>query len=133
MTKKAKLDRTISDDNMTISTKDRNENESEEERTLRKQLRRAKKMARHLEKLGLDENGEELDNFSLSKYPVRESTFTISGMNDRVAVNPVVTLMAIIVLWSIVVWCTGKFIEIGNMQHSHDDLTIILFDLLSMP
>lgn len=91
------------DDDDAVAT----ESNESEERRLKRRLRRAKKMAKHLENLGLDEEGNELDNFSLAKYPVREWKFTIAGMRDEVAINPVTTLIAIVWLWGIVLWCAG--------------------------
>lgn len=73
-----------------------------------KQRRRAKKMAKRLAALGLDEEGNELDNYSLSKYPVREWKFTLPGMKDDIALNPVVSLIGVSVLWGIVCCYSGK-------------------------
>jgi hypothetical protein len=80
-----------------------------EKRRLRKQLRQAKKLAKQLESLGLDENGNDVDqNFALSDYPVREWTFTFPGMpHETVALNPLVSLIGIVCLWGLVVWYTG--------------------------
>jgi hypothetical protein len=74
------------------------------ERRLRRQMRRAKKMAKHLERLGLDENEDK------PGYPVREYKFTIPGMSDQVVINPVVALISIAWLWGIVLWCGCKSI-----------------------
>jgi hypothetical protein len=82
--------------------------EQEEARARRKQLRQAEKMVKRLAKLGLDEHGDPLDNFSLLKYPVREWKFRVPGFQEAVAINPVVTLIAVAVLWSIVLTCICK-------------------------
>jgi hypothetical protein len=84
--------------------------EDDEERRLRKELRRAKKMARHLERLELDENQNE------TNYPVRECKFTILGMTDKVAINPAVTLIAVSGLWAIAIWCSGKLDESATTE-----------------
>lgn len=82
--------------------------ENSEERRLRRKLRKAQRIAKHFEELGLDENGNELDAFSIEKYPVREWTFTVPGMSDKVALNPVVTLIAVAFLWGLVLWVICK-------------------------
>jgi hypothetical protein len=84
------------------------EGDSASEELTQKQRRRAKKMAKRLAALGLDEEGNELDNYSLSKYPVREWKFTLPGMKDDIALNPVVSLIGVGVLWGIVCWYSGK-------------------------
>lgn len=101
-TKRSKLHQGEGEDGAAV------ENVDSEERRLRRRLRRAQKLAKHLEELGLDENGNELDNFSLDKYPVREFKFTIPMMRNEVALNPTVTLIAIVCLWGLVLWCTSK-------------------------
>jgi hypothetical protein len=82
--------------------------EQEDARSRRKQLRQAEKMVQRLAKLGLDEHGDPLDNFSLLKYPVRECKFKVPGFQEAMAINPVVTLIAVAVLWSIVLTCICK-------------------------
>jgi hypothetical protein len=81
----------------------------EEERRRKKLLRHAKKQAKLFAELGLDENGNPIDNFSILKYPVREWKFTLPGSKGQIALNPVVTLIGIVCLWSLVIWCRGKF------------------------
>jgi hypothetical protein len=86
--------------------------ELEDERQRKKEQRRAKRhLAKHLAELGLDENGEPIDNFSLLEYPVREWKFKLPGFHDPVALNPAVTLIAVACLWGIVLWSSGKFVE----------------------
>jgi hypothetical protein len=80
----------------------------ESEEFTQKQRRRAKKMAKRLAALVPDDEGNELDDYSLSKYPVREWKFTLPGMKDDIALNPVVTLVGVGVLWGIVCWYSGK-------------------------
>lgn len=59
----------------------------EEERLRQNEKRRAKRLAKHFAELGLDENGDPTDNFSLLKYPVSEWKFELPGFHEAVAVN----------------------------------------------
>jgi hypothetical protein len=94
------------------------DNSESEELTQKQRQRRAKKMAKRLAALGLDEEGNELDNYSLSKYPVRECKFTLPGMKDDIAINPVVSLIGVGVLWGIVCWYSGKVpLELNLVPH----------------
>lgn len=84
--------------------------EQEEERRRRKLARRqAKKMAKHLAELGLDENGNRIDNLTLLNYPVRECKFSLPGFHEAIAVNPLVSLLGGIILWLFVVWSVGMW------------------------
>jgi hypothetical protein len=65
-------------------------------------------LAKQFAALGLDEHGNELDNFSLLKYPVREWKLTIPGTQEPIALNPAVTLIGVVSLWGIVCWSSGK-------------------------
>jgi hypothetical protein len=85
--------------------------DSEDERRLKKEQRRAKRLAKHLAELGLDENGDPIDNFSLLKYPVREWKFKLPGFDESIAINPVVTFIAVVCLWAIVLWSSSKFVR----------------------
>jgi hypothetical protein len=82
--------------------------DSESEELTQKQRRRAKKMAKRLAVFVPDDEANELDNYSLSKYPVREWKFTLLGMKDDIALNPVVSFTGVGVLWGIVCWYSGK-------------------------
>jgi hypothetical protein len=84
---------------------------SEESRRLKKEARQREKMIARLAELGLDEHGEKLDNFSLLKYPVREWKFSIPGCSEQIALNPAVTLIGVLVLWSLVGWAIGTWIR----------------------
>jgi hypothetical protein len=79
----------------------------EESRRRKKELRRKEKLKAYFAELGLDENGEKLDNFSLLKYPVREWIVTIPGTTEPIALNPVVTLIGIGCLCFIICWSSG--------------------------
>jgi hypothetical protein len=83
----------------------------DETKRLKKELRRAEKRVARLRELGLDENGDPLDNFMLSKYPVREWTFTLLGSTENVAINPVVFTIAIVCLWSLALWSSGTCVR----------------------
>jgi hypothetical protein len=86
--------------------------ELEDERRRKKEQRRAKRhLAKHLAELGLDEHGEPTDNFSLLKYPVREWKFKLPGLHEPIALNPVVTFISVVCLWGIVLWSSGKFVN----------------------
>jgi hypothetical protein len=84
---------------------------SEERRRRKKEARQREKMMARLAELGLDEHGEKLDNFSILKYPVREWILTIPGSSEKIALNPVVTLLGILVLWGLVGWAIGRLIQ----------------------
>jgi hypothetical protein len=88
-----------------------------EERRLKKLQKQAKKVAEHFAALGLDENGDPLDNFSLLKYPVRECKFTIPGCHEPIAINPVVVLIGVFCLWGMVLWNVGKCGHLERVQH----------------
>jgi hypothetical protein len=79
----------------------------QEDRRRKKSERRAAKVKQELAELGLDEYGQPLDNYSILKYPVREWKFKIPGTSQPIALNPVVTLIGVLLIWGIVVWSTG--------------------------
>jgi hypothetical protein len=81
--------------------------EKEARRLAKKEQRRQEKAIKQLAELGLDENGQELDNYSLEKYPIREFKFTLPGFHNPVAFNPVVTLIGITSIWGIVTWISS--------------------------
>lgn len=73
-------------------------------------IRSAKKHEKQMAALGLDVNGEPLDNYSLTKYPVREYKLMVPGFQgSHIALNPVVNMLGIVVLWSIVAWTACTF------------------------
>ena len=43
------------------------------------------------------------------RYPVREVHFFIPGLQDPIVINPMVSLYAIVLLWSVVIWTIGTF------------------------
>jgi hypothetical protein len=79
----------------------------QEKRRLAKHLRRADKHAKRMQEMGLDANGEPLDNFCLTKHAVREWKFNIPGSRDQVALNPVVFCLSVVCLWSLAIWSRG--------------------------
>jgi hypothetical protein len=62
--------------------------------------------------------GDPLDNFSLLKYPVREWKFKLPWFHEAVAVNPVVTFVAAVCLWGMVLLNTGMFFR--HAAHDHE-------------
>jgi hypothetical protein len=93
---------------LTISSDD--ELGDDERRRQKKEKRRAKRLAKYLADLGLDENGDPIDNFSLLKYPVREWKYKFPG-EEAVAVNPVVAFIGVACLWVIVMWSNGACVR----------------------
>jgi hypothetical protein len=56
----------------------------------------------------LKKQGEQTDvdaEYDTEKYPFREFTFRIPGLKDQIAFNPVVSLIGIIILWGLSIWC----------------------------
>lgn len=43
------------------------------------------------------------------RYPLREVQFFIPGLQDPIVINPMVSLYAIVLLWSVVIWTIGTF------------------------
>jgi hypothetical protein len=80
---------------------------SDKSRHSTKALSQREKMIQRLAALGLDENGEKLDNYSLLKYPVREWMISLPGAAERIAVNPFVTIIGIVLLWGTIGWSGG--------------------------
>jgi hypothetical protein len=93
------------------SRSNEDDHDDDDERRIKKEQRRVKRLAKQLAELGLDENGDPIDNFSLLKYPVREWKFKLPGFHEPIAINPVVTLMAVSCLWGLVWWSSGKLDE----------------------
>lgn len=86
----------------------------------RRELRRAQKMVQRLAELGLDEHGNELDNYSLLKYPLREFKLRLSDQT-AIALNPAVTLFAIVGLVAVVWWSSVIGTFFLPRAFSHDD------------
>lgn len=51
----------------------------------------------------------EHDDFSLDRFPVRETVFRLPGFKESIALNPVVSLIGFFFLWGLAIWCMGKF------------------------
>jgi choline-glycine betaine transporter len=103
------------DDNVQVIMEDLDmvaaDEEKEERRRTKAERKRAEKALQktkeHFAELGLDEDGNLLDHYSLLKYPVRECKFTLPFCGtEPIALNPVVTLIGLSCMWSIVVWST---------------------------
>jgi hypothetical protein len=90
----------------------------DDERRRKKEERRAKRLAKHLAELGLDENGDPIDNFSLLKYPVREWKFKLPGFHEPIALNLVVTFIGVVCLWGMVMWSSGTFSGTRHARNS---------------
>jgi hypothetical protein len=92
----------------TVALSDEDTHEQREQRRHARRVHR--KLVRRMAALGLDEHGQPLDgeHYALSQYPVRECVVVLPGFSDPIALNPVVTLLGVMGLWSMVVWLAGK-------------------------
>jgi hypothetical protein len=54
---------------------------------------------------------DEVEDFDLDKYPVREWKMRFSWMSEDIAFNPLVCLLGISLLWGLAIWCMCKFCE----------------------
>jgi hypothetical protein len=91
------------------------DDDTEEQREQRRHARRVhRKLVRRMAALGLNEHGQPLDgeHYALSQYPVRECVVILPGFADPIALNPVVTILGVMGLWSMVVWLAGTFITV---------------------
>lgn len=52
---------------------------------------------------------DEVEDFDLDKYPVREFSFTLPGLTEPIAFNPLVCFIGVSMLWGIAIWCMCKF------------------------
>eukprot|EP00977_Amphora_coffeiformis_P023952 scaffold14782_cov174-Amphora_coffeaeformis.AAC.5 len=50
-------------------------------------------------------------SFDMEKYPVRELEVRFTGFKDPVSFNPVVSLIGVVCLWGLSIWCMGKSTE----------------------
>ena len=53
------------------------------------------------------DNGNNINDSNATRYPVREIQFYIRGLQDPIVINPMVSLYAIVLLWSVVIWTIG--------------------------
>jgi hypothetical protein len=106
-TKKRSMQRDAGDDGNSRSRVGEDDIEKEERRRRKKERRRQEKRKEYFASFGLDENGEKMDNFSILKYPVREWKINIRAAVDPIALNPIVTLIAVVCLFSIICWSSG--------------------------
>ena len=63
--------------------------------------------SRHNENDDDDDDAVDNENHNTTRYPVREIQFYIRGLQDPIVINPMVSLYAIVVLWSVVIWTIG--------------------------
>ena len=47
----------------------------------------------------------DVSEYDTEKYPLREFEIKFCGMADKIAFNPVVSLIGIVVLWGLSIWC----------------------------
>jgi hypothetical protein len=64
----------------------------------------------------------DVDDYDMEKYPVREFEFKLSFMEEKIAFNPVVSLIGIVILWGVSIWCMldpeGSNKELGEWRSS---------------
>jgi hypothetical protein len=58
---------------------------------------------------------DEVEDFDLDKYPVREWKIRLPWLSEDIAFNPLVCLLGISMLWGLAIWCMCKFCE-ANME-----------------
>jgi len=51
---------------------------------------------------------EDRYEFDIDKFPVREMEFRLPGFKDMVAFNPLVSLIGVVFLWGVSIWCMGE-------------------------
>jgi hypothetical protein len=56
-------------------------------------------------------NADEVEDFDLDKYPVREWKIRVPWLSEDIAFNPLVCLLGISMLWGLAIWCMCKFFE----------------------
>jgi hypothetical protein len=54
---------------------------------------------------------DEVEDFDLDKYPVREWSITLPWLTEPIAFNPLVCFIGVSVLWGLAIWCMCKFWE----------------------
>jgi hypothetical protein len=60
-----------------------------------------------------------IDAFDLDKYPIRELRFYIPGLQDPIVFNPVVTLLAVGLLWGVATYAIGTCVLRSTHPRSH--------------
>jgi hypothetical protein len=63
---------------------------------------------------------DEVEDFDLDKYPVREWSITLPWLTEPIAFNPLVCFIGVSVLWGLAIWCMCKFLR---SQHENIRLT----------
>jgi hypothetical protein len=76
------------------------------------------KMRRHSRGRSEDEMLPVLEPFDLEKYPIRELQFRIPGLVDPIVINPMVTLVAVALLWGVVIYTIGTFEVFPNGRYA---------------
>jgi hypothetical protein len=54
---------------------------------------------------------DEVEDFDLDKYPVREWKIDLPWLSEDIAFNPLVCFIGISLLWGLAIWCMCKFCE----------------------
>jgi hypothetical protein len=57
-----------------------------------------------------------LEPFDLEKYPIRELRFRIPGLVDPIVINPMVSLVAVALLWGVVIYTIGTCFAVSNCR-----------------
>jgi hypothetical protein len=60
-----------------------------------------------------------IDAFDLEKYPIRELRFYIPGLQDPIVFNPMVTLLAVGLLWGVAAYAIGTSVLSSTHMWSH--------------
>jgi hypothetical protein len=60
-----------------------------------------------------------IDAFDLDKYPIRELRFYIPGLQDPIVFNPMVTLLAVGLLWGVAAYAIGTCVLSSTHVRSH--------------
>jgi hypothetical protein len=64
-------------------------------------------------------NDGHIDTFDIDKYPIRELRFYIPGLQDPIVFNPMVTLLAVGLLWSVATYAIGTCVLRSTHLRSH--------------
>jgi hypothetical protein len=68
-------------------------------------------------KLAAQHKADEVEDFDLDKYPVREWSITLPWLTEPIAFNPLVCFIGVSVLWGLAIWCMCKFCEANKKTY----------------
>ena len=94
-----------------------NEHSKAMEQQKQKSLEFAKKY-----KPAAQHKADEVEDFDLDKYPVREWKISLPWLSEDIAFNPLVCLLGISMLWGLAIWCMCKFCEATVIRKCTFDL-----------